>query len=105
MSAEIHVSSRVLALRTNGVFSPTDRGHLVHELVRTHRAIKNNSDPRITFSMSEELTERYMQRREELCCLLGLPTDAEAREKAIQGFSGYLIRVGLPHYRVNLGKT
>lgn len=105
MNAEIDISSRTLAVRTNGVFSPTDRGHLAHELVRIHRALKNNSDPKITFAMNEELTHRYIQRREELCGLLGLPPDDKVREKVIQGFNGYLVRVGLPHYRVNLGKT
>ena len=104
MSAEteIHISSRTLALHTNGVFSPTERGHLAHELVLLHRVLKNNSNPEKTFSMREELAERYRQRREELCALLELPPDEKTREKAIQGFDGYLTRVGLPYYRVNL---
>jgi len=105
MSAEIYLSSRTLALRTNGVFSPTERGHLAHELVRLHRTLKNNSNPEITFSMREELAERYRQRREELCGLLGLPPDEKAREKVIQGFDGYLTRVGLPYHRVNLNSS
>lgn len=105
MNKEIHVSSRTLALRTNGVFSLTDRGHLAHELVRIHRILKSLADPKKTLAMSEDLKQKHFARREELCDLLELPSDRRIREKTIQGFDGYLIRVGLPYYRLGLERS
>lgn len=102
MSPEIRVSPRKLALRTNGVFSPTDRGHIAHELVLIHRTLKRNADPKVQFSMSEELEQKYRTRKEELCCQLGLPPDERIREKKIQGFDGRLTQMGLPYYRIHI---
>ena len=101
MRVENPISSRTLIFSTNGNRLLTERGHLAHELVRLHRTLKNNSNPEIMFSMRGDLAEGYRQRKEELCGLLGLPSDEKAREKAIQGFDGYLTRVGLPYHRVN----
>lgn len=102
MSKEIHISSRALVVRTNGVFSPTDRGHLAHELIRVHRTLRNCTNPKKTFAMSEDLKQKHIARREELCGLLGLLSDEKVREKQIQGFDGYLRRVGFPYYRINI---
>ena len=102
MSKEIHVSSRTLAVRINGVFSHTERGHLARDLVLAHRLLKNHADRKKEFAMSPEQIQNYYVRREELCNSLGLPQEEQKREKIIQGFSGYLARVGLPYYRVNL---
>ena len=102
MNKEIHVSSRALAVRTNGVFSPTERGHLAHDLVLAHRLLKNHRDPKIAFAMGEDQIRKYSARKEELCDLLGLPQEEQGREKIIQGFSGYLARVGIPYYRILL---
>ena len=100
MNKEIHVSSRALVVRTNGVFYPTNRGHIAHELDLMHRLLKNHTDPNIAFAMSPEQVQKYCVRKEELCDLLGLPQDEQAREKRIQGFSGHLARAGIPYYRV-----
>lgn len=102
MSAEIHVSSRTLALRINGVYSPTERGHLAHELVLINRILKKNADPNVAFVISQDMERKYIARREELCSLLGLPSDERTREKKIQGFDGFLTRMGLPYYKVRL---
>lgn len=100
MSPEIHVSPRTLALRTNGAFSLTERGHLVHELVRIQRTLEHNANPRAQLAISGELEQEYRARREELCCQLGLPSDERIREKTIQGWDGRLRQMGLPHYRI-----
>jgi len=104
MNVEVHVSNKALAVRFNGVFSPTDRGHLAHELARINSALKKNANPKVAFAMSEKLAEQYKERRDELCDQLGLPQDEKIREKAIQGYSGYLASVGLPYYKINLNK-
>ena len=101
MSKEFNISPRTLALRTNGIFSPTDRGHLVHELIIINRALKNHANPKIPFAMSEEQKQKHTLRKEDLCGLLGLPSDEKIREKKIQGFDGRLTQMGLPYYRIN----
>lgn len=102
MSAEVYISSKALAVRFNGVYSPTDRGHLAHELVRIHTTLKNNEKPGVLFFMSEEIVRTQRSRKEELCAQLGLPADEKAREKAIQGFNGYLTKVGFPYYKIKI---
>ena len=102
MNHEIHISPKTLAIRFNGVFSATDRGHLAQELVRHHRTLKKLSDPKITFSQNNEITEEMSTRHEELCGLLGLPPDEKKREKVIQGLDGRLRQVGLPYYKINV---
>ena len=102
MSVESSLSSRTLALRINGVFSATERGHLAQELVRTHRTLKSNKNPKTQFAMSEDQEQACRARREELCGLLGLPPDEGIREKKIQGFDGKLRQVGLPYYRIHI---
>lgn len=100
MSKEIHISSKALAVRFNGVFSATDRAHLAQELVRHHRTLKKLKDPRIQFAQNAEATEMMSARREELCGLLGLPFDEKKREKIIQGLDGRLRQVGFPYYKI-----
>ena len=100
----MYVSDRALAVRFNGVFSPTERGHLVHELIRINSVLKKDANPKVEFSMSAEFKQQYGKRKEELCGLLGLPSDEKAREKSIQGYSGYMMKVGLPYYKINLNK-
>jgi hypothetical protein len=102
MSAEVYVSSKALAVRFNGVFSPTDRGHLAHELVRTHKVLESIADPKQEVSFSEEMTKKLHDRREELCDMLGLPSEEKIRERTIQRFSRRLDKVGLPYYKINL---
>lgn len=98
MSIEVHVSSRTLAVRFNGVFSPTERGHLAQELVRISTLLKKNADPKVNFSMND--VEECKRRREELCNALGLSLDERKREQSIGGFKGYLERVGLPYFKI-----
>lgn len=102
MSPEVNISSKALAVRFNGVFSPTDKGHLAHELVRIHKVLRNVEDPKAQFSMRPDLVQSYKSREEELCSQLGLPSDKKKREKIIKGYNGYLCRVGLPYYKINI---
>jgi hypothetical protein len=104
MNVEVHVSEKSLAVRFNGVFSPTDRGHLAHELVRIDSALKKDADPKIEFSISDKMRQGYLERKEELCGLLGVPSEGTARERTINGYNGYLAKVGLPYYRINLNQ-
>lgn len=100
MSPEINVFPRTLALRTNGTFSLTERGHLAHELVRIYRMLKSDADPGVEFAMSEEQRQKSLARKEELCLLIGLPQDEKTRERTIWGFDGRLKQMDIPYYRI-----
>ena len=102
MSAEVQVSPKALAVRFNGVFCPTERGHLAHELIRVHATLKKNADLKVLFSMTGEQVRVHELRKGELCRKLGLSTDEETREKTIQGFNGWLTRYGFPYYKIKI---
>lgn len=95
-----NLSSNKLAIRTNGVFSPTEKGHLAHDLIRINMVLKNNSEPQAsTFSMSDDYASQLLEEREQLCIKLGLPSDEKKRENKINEFKDYLEKVGLPYYK------
>jgi len=101
MSPEVHVPFEALAVRFNGKFYPTDRGHLVHDLVLNYRILKHGEDQGEQFSMSEEMKQNCREKLESLSRQLKLPEDVRIREKIIQKYDKYLTKVGLP-YNVNI---
>lgn len=87
---------------TNGTFLPTERGHLVNELVRISYTLKQLEKPGVAFAMNETYKINFQARREELCNILGLPNDEKSRRMAIAGYDGYLRRFGFPYWRVKI---
>lgn len=107
MSPEVHITSKTLAVRFNGRFSPTDRGHLAHELVRVDRVLSTLAKASIKgstiqFNMSEEMAREHGERRERLCRQLGLSPDEKKRRKSIRGFDRKLMQAGFPYYKINI---
>lgn len=101
MSAESRVPHNAFAIRFNGVYFPTDRGHLAHRLTIVDRALSNHADPKIEFAMTGTLVEGYRVEREDLCSQLELPLDARKRGKAIKGLADYFERKKVVFLRPN----
>jgi hypothetical protein len=102
MIPEILAPTEALAVRFNGKWHPTDKGHLAHDLVLYHNVLKNSEKgSKALFSMSEEMKQQYKKKEEDLCRQLKLPKTQIAREKKIQEFEDRLNEAGLP-FSVNI---
>ncbi len=100
MSVECKRYSIKLGKRVNGGrFNLTEKGQLIHELIRLDIGLRNNFDPSIAYAMSSEMVERDSLRVNELSVALGFPLDTKKRSKKLNGYSLKFKQIGQPHWR------
>lgn len=70
-------------------------------LVRVDGTIRNHSNPRVNFAMSDSLLAIYHDQRDQLVRELGLSNDKTKRTRQIAGYKGFMKRNNYPFWRVN----